>query len=69
MTNLNERLNQQIEQLIAERGPANIYSLYKDLVDFKKYLDQVHKNHPGYSLERKEALNVVIDLVRELKEG
>lgn len=69
MTNLNERLNQQIEQLIAEKSSANIYTLYRDLIDFKKYLDQVHKNHPGYSSERKEALNVVIDLVRELKEG
>lgn len=41
----------------------------KQLEKFKKYMYQNYKNHPGFDSERKEAIETVLDLLRELNEG
>lgn len=67
---LNEKLDQRLKSVKAvNESTSNVYTLYRDMKDFKKYLDREHRNHPGYSRERKDAIDVVIDLLRELTEG
>lgn len=62
-----ELANAEPEQKNEGLGPYS--EVEKQLEKFKKYMYQNYRNHPGFDSERKEAIETVLDLLRELNEG